>query len=252
MLLEQHQIFEDNILSQRCNVSFNKYEGPLELLLFLVKKEEVDIFEVPVIDIIEQYIEFVDYMEEIDLDIAGEYLVIASSLVELKAKMMLPNFLFDEEEQEEIEAMKENFRDLLMRYREYREELERRAHLESRFFPKGAFPEQKKYDGKQDLPTLDLMNLVKVAHNLFTSETEEFEENISFRERIDISERIEYIKASLEEEEKIEFRKLFREESTSLTILATFMALLELVKRQEIKVFQVDSFNEIVLAVFRN
>ncbi len=251
MILETSLLAGQNIFSGKCNVSFEEYDGPLELLLFLVEREELDIFSVPVLKIIDQYLEFIRYGESLDLNIAGEYLVIASSLIEFKGKMLLPSFYYDEDEQEEIEEMEDNFRALLIKYREYKEELERRAYLESKFYPKGDYPELKTLDRDKGVcSSVDLMSLIKVAQQLFVASVSNMDnDTLAVRETFDIDERIDFILSSLEDREKIAFVELFWEQTSPFLFIATFIALLELVKRQRVRIFQVKMFDNIWLSL---
>ena len=226
----------------------NIFEGPLDLLLFLVKKERIDIYDIPIAKVTEQYLEYLELMKMLDLDIAGEFLVMAATLMHIKSKMLLPP---DEKE------------DLLGEEEDPREELVRRL-LEYRKFKEAAGKLQEMYDGHKKLfvhkgagdqgkivaedgteyfeaSLFDLIGAFKKVLNEVPKET--FHEAI--KDKYSVGDKIHTIYHRLAKEPRAYFTSLFKDARNKDEIIVTFLAVLELIKLREIIIVQKDFFGEI-------
>jgi segregation and condensation protein A len=228
-------------------VQLDIFEGPLDLLLHLVKKEEVDIYDIPIARITDQYLQYLGLMEEMNLDVAGEYLVMAATLTHLKSRMLLPPSPDDGEEPEE--DPRAALVQQLLEYQRYREAalaLGDRPVLTRDVFRRE--PAQLEPDGDEGVRLCDvsLADLLEAFRDVLDRATRErFHEIIT--EAISVAECVELILRRLEAEGTLRFRDLFAGEPNRPRLVATFLALLELIKRQAVRARQMEAYGEILL-----
>jgi len=224
------------------NIKLDIFEGPLDLLLHLIKRNEVDIYDIPVAVITEQYLEYIDIMKEMNLEFAGEFLVMAATLVHIKSKMLLP---VDEEappeEDEGIDPREELVKRLLeyQRYREAAKELADRNLLGRDVFGRGGqipLDELEEGAGFVNVSVFDLMEAIKAV--IARAPKERTIELTS--ERFKIADKINYIMELLGAEKSATFTGLFPDGATRGEIVVTFLAVLELAKLLMIKIHQTD------------
>jgi segregation and condensation protein A len=231
-------------------VQLQVFEGPLDLLLYLIKKEEVDIYEVNLTKIATQFIEHVELMRRLDLEVAGEFLVMAATLVYLKSRELLPveqQAPDTDEEDDHLDPRWELIRQLV-EYKKFKEvagSLQEREIRQEAIFPH--FP------GRLDLPPvadsskpkvslLDLLNAVNVILKRLPEESD-FPE--IHAERWSVSDKIAQLVRLLQDSPRLKFTDLFRDASTRVEVVTVFLALLELVRLKQAAVAQSDPFGEI-------
>ncbi|MFQ5766833.1 MAG: segregation and condensation protein A [Acidobacteriota bacterium] len=220
------------------------FEGPLDLLLHLIRVNEVEITDIPVAEIARQYDEMLDLMREMNLEIAGEFLVMAATLIYIKSRMLLPV------EQERVaEGMEEDPRTGLVnallehqRYREVARDLEERERRAGLVFTHPAGPEVQE-EGRLEV---SLFDLVKVFHSLLQT-AENRHALVSQRDEISLDARIRQILLRLENEDSLLFQQLLEERFDVAQVVVTFLAVLELVRKGSVKVYQRRPFEEIRL-----
>lgn len=226
---------------------FADQEGPLDLLLFLIKKSKLSIEEVKLADITDQFIEAINSCDKLNLEQTSEFIVVASELIEIKSKSLLPRK--EEEEDEELDP------DFLLKIRLKEHELmkemvEKLKPLENvdRFYKEPDEDAHKPRIVLKDMPLdmllnafVDMMHKVKIKE--VTNEVKEIE-----KEKFTVEEKISTIKDTLLLHDEIAFSKLFTTESSKQEIVTTFMAILELLKLQEISIKQEDNFKDIILS----
>lgn len=227
-------------------VQFEVFEGPLDLLLYLVRKQEVDIYEVNLTQIAEEFIKYIDLMRELDLEVAGEFLVMSASLMYIKSKELLPveQQSVSEEDEEEEDPRWELIRQLV-EYKKFKDAAADFKTLElaqedvfPRNPPKPDFPVEKI---KANVSVFDLIGAVnKVLARLDAKETREI-----FADRWTVSEKIELIRNQVLEQDKVMFSQLFEDVLSRTEVVATFLAILELIKLKVIVVEQPDTFSDI-------
>lgn len=224
------------------NIKLDIFEGPLDLLLHLIKKNEVDIYDIPIAVITEQYLEYIDIMKEMNLDFAGEFLVMAATLVHIKSKMLLPvDTAAPEEEEEGFDPREELVRRLLeyQRYKEAAKDLGSRNLLGRDVFARGAgvdFDELEEGAGLMSVSVFDLMEALKgVLARAPKGRTIELTV-----ERFKIADKINFIMERLNVEKSATFTSLFDNDATRGEIVVTFLAILELCKLVLIKVHQTE------------
>ena len=226
----------------------NIFEGPLDLLLFLVKKEKIDIYDIPVAMITEQYLEYLEVMKMLDLDIAGEFLVMAATLMHIKSKMLLPPEEGDLLQEEEEDPREELVRRLL-EYKKYKEAAAKLQEMYDEnkriFVHKGAGDKEKIVtdDGEEyfEASLFDLIGAFKKVLNEVPKRT--FHEAI--KDKFTVGDKIHTIYHILAKEAKVRFTSLFKDARNRDEIIVTFLAVLELIKLREIIVVQKDFFGEI-------
>jgi segregation and condensation protein A len=222
------------------------FEGPMDLLLHLVKKHELDIYSIPIAVITQQYLEYLELMKSLDMEIAGEFLVMASTLMHIKSKMMLPPPENPEAEDDGTDPQAELIRRLL-EYKSFKDaagSLENKEETWSKIYTRQ--PEAAPATPQDDEPLLfdfHLFDLLAALKDVMARAPEaSFEINA---DTISITEKISQILTRLEAVDSVLFTDLFEGSNTKPQVIATFMALLELIKSRVVKAFQVEQFGAI-------
>lgn len=229
-------------------VKLDIFEGPLDLLLYLIKKNEVDIYDIPMALITGQYLEYLELMKELNLDIAGEFLVMASTLIKIKSQMLLPPVEGEGEGEDETDPRAELMEHLLeyQRYKEAAHQLVTRELLEKDIFkrPQTEDPGEAKVDGDM-LIEASLFDLVDALRKVI--ERKDLPENIMgvAVEKMTVRDKIVSILRQLKETPQLVFQSLFDPLVTRFEIVVTFLAVLELIRLRAIRVFQVQPYGEI-------
>jgi len=229
-------------------VKLDIFEGPLDLLLYLIKKNEVDIYDIPMALITGQYLEYLELMKVLNLDIAGEFLVMASTLIKIKSQMLLPPVEGEGEGEDETDPRAELMEHLLeyQRYKEAAHQLVTRELLEKDIFkrPQTEDPGEAKVDGDM-LIEASLFDLVDALRKVI--ERKDLPENIMgvAVEKMTVRDKIVSILRQLKETPQLVFQSLFDPLVTRFEIVVTFLAVLELIRLRAIRVFQVQPYGEI-------
>jgi segregation and condensation protein A len=217
-------------------VKLEIFEGPLDLLLHLIHKNEVDIFDIPIAMITDQYLEHLDLMRALNVDMAGDFLIMASTLIHIKSRMLLPGI---EGEEEDEDPRLEITRPLLeyMRFREAAGDLSSRDLLErevfSRNVPRYLQEHLKDYDQELSVSLFELMKAFKRVVESTPAQTQ-----LTFEvEQWSIEDKAEYILGRIEKTREVFFQELFSE-GTTTELVITFLAILELVHQGRIRIFQ--------------
>ena len=232
-------------------VKIDAFEGPLDLLLHLIKESKVDIWNIKIVDITEQYLNYIKSMERLNLNIASEYLVMASELMEMKSKLLLPRTTLDEEEEEE--DPREKLIQKLIEYQRYKDmtkdfkELEDARH---EFFTKP--PESlKEYAPEGTVVNTDLsLDDLMIAFQKFLKRKEKEKPLATTvtKKEITVAERRSEIKNILHKKKKVDFFELF-DVVTKEYIVVTFLAVLEMARKQELIIYQENNFDNIICEV---
>ena len=223
------------------------FEGPLDLLLYLIKKEELNIYDIPISEITEQYLEYLEMMKLLDLDIAGEFILMAATLMHIKSKMLLPIDDKEEIESEEVDPREELVKKLI----EYKKFKEAAGDLKDmRALRKNVFTRQPSAE-KIEIPENNDPYFEASLFDLITAFSKVLKEipRDSFhqviRDEYTVSDKIHDILHMLVEQKVAHFGDFFSKAKTRGEAVATFLALLELVKLREIVVKQTDPFGKI-------
>jgi len=221
------------------------FEGPLDLLLHLIKENKIDIYDIPIVDITKQYLDYLELMKELNLEIAGEFLVMAATLIHIKSKMLLPP---DEEQTEEpAEDPRAELVQRLLEYQSFKEAsttLREKEEIWKNIFRRPPL-ENGDFDTESEplLFEVSLFDLISAFKNILSKTPGEAIE-IS-RETLTVADKINFIIERLEREDGIKFEELFNEGSTKIVLIVTFLALLELIRLGLVKAYQEKSFGSI-------
>jgi len=238
---------ENNFYSEEKSpytVRLEMFEGPLDLLLHLIQKNEMDIFNIPIALITEQYLEYLKWMKTLNLDIAGDYLLMASTLLHIKSRMLLPQPPVEEEE--EGEDPRDELVRRLLEYQKYKmaaTELLQRPMLDRDVFIRlTSTEEEAPEEEKIEANLFDLIDALRKA--LERSTVESFHEVTL--DRLSVEDKVQEILLLLQKEKRsLPFHLLFPEQASRRVIVITFLAILELVKAKWIRVFQAAPFETI-------
>ena len=230
------------------HVKLEIFEGPMDLLLHLIKKHELDIYDIPIAPITRQYLEYLDLMKSLDMEIAGDFLVMASTLTHIKSKMLLPPPENPDDDDEGADPRAELIRRLLeyKRFKDAAASLEQRENDWSKVYTRETevTPELPADDQPLlfDFHLFDLLAALKDVLNRVPDAGIEIT-----AEAVSITDKIATILARLESVDSLLFADLFDGSTTKAHIIATFMALLELMKNRIVRAVQIEQFGAIRL-----
>ena len=219
-------------------VQLEIFEGPLDLLLHLIKKNEVSITDIPIATITEQYLATLEVMQTFNLDVAGEFLVMAATLIHIKSRMLLPMADDEDDEEEEGTDPREELVRRLLEYQRFKDaadQLERRELLTRDVFVRSVAPaEEIPAPGFREVSVFELLTALKrVLDRLPKDVVHEV-----MLEKITVREKMTLLLDHLRTQGKILFDSLFAEVTTRMEVVVTFLAMLELVKVRAIRIFQ--------------
>ncbi len=208
------------------------FEGPLDLLLTLIQKNKVSIYDIPIVEITDQYLEAIDGIEESSLDNTGDFIVMAAQLLYIKSKMLLPK-----NEEEEEEDPREELAQRLLEYQKYKEASKelRKSEFSSKYMVfrdeeeiKFPIPEYNRHHEVSAL--IDAFNSILARRIRKEKPTKRAFTGIVGREKVSVDDMVEKICKRLHKSGRIQFKLLFREEDSKPELIATFLAVLEMIK----------------------
>jgi segregation and condensation protein A len=220
-------------------VILEAFEGPLDLLLYLIKRQNLDILNIPIAEVTRQYVEYVELMKEMELELAAEYLVMAAVLAEIKSRMLLPRPPAAEGEEEDPRA------ELIRRLQEYErfkqaaEDLDNLPRIGRDIFSAAA--ETPDRHASRPQPAVDLRELLAAMADV-VKRTEMFAHHHIQREPLSVRERMTEVLAALRADRFVEFPSLFRLEEGRRGVVVTLIAVLELIKQSMIELIQTEAF----------
>jgi len=225
---------------QALEVFLEAFEGPLDLLLYLIRRQNLDILDIPLADITRQYMDYIDLMQGLQLELAGEYMLMAATLAEIKSRMLLPRA-----DQQTAAEESDPRAELVRRLQEYErfkraaESIDRLPRLERDVWSASAEADLQRPD--RTLPQVALQEMI-VAFRDVVSRAEMFSHHHVQRERLSVRERMSHILSTLDSASFVEFARLFRAEEGRMGVTVTFVALLELVREGLIDLVQAEAF----------
>ncbi|MGN6387271.1 MAG: segregation and condensation protein A, partial [Verrucomicrobiota bacterium] len=228
------------------------FEGPLDLLLYLVKKEEVDIYEVNLTRIATQFIEYVQLMKELDLDIAGEFLVMAATLMYIKSRELLPKNqqVIPTEEEDEEDPRWELIRQLV-EYKKFKDaagKLQERELLQEQIYARVPGRPDFAVETPNTKPEVSIFDLVNAVSNILKRYNQRPQTRDLFEEKWTVSEKIELLAGLLKERKRMRFSEVFEQIEHRSEAIVTFLALLELIRLKQLRVEQAEPFAEIEIS----
>jgi segregation and condensation protein A len=225
-------------------VHLGEFAGPLDLLLFLIRQEQANIFDIPVAKITSEYLRYIRLMKSLDIAVAADFLVMAATLIEIKSKMLLPRDP-TAEEGEEVEDPRQELVDRLLEYEKYKaaaQMLYERTTVEHAIFPRGKIESD---DANEEIDAT-LFDLLNVFQKILARHKEEIRMEIH-REEISLAEMIRNLKRRLTEQVELYLSAFFEEMHSKRELVTAFIAVLEIVRTEEVRLLQKSTFGEIVL-----
>src|SRR5881396_3863185 len=220
--------------SDQLKITLGEFEGPLDLLLYLIRQEQVNIYDIPIARITDEYLRYLNLMQELDLALAGDFLVMAAQLIELKSRMLLPRDPLAEAE-EEIDPRAELV-DLLLEHEKFKaaaEMLWSRATVERAVFTRAEI----ETDKNNPEVTVGLFDLLKVFQEILARHKEEVLLEIE-REEISMAEMLERLRNMVMSAGEVNLRVFFEQARSRRELVVAFLSVLELVRTTEIRLFQ--------------
>ncbi len=220
-------------------VFLEAFEGPLDLLLYLIRRQNLDILDIPIAEITRQYMPYIDLMQELQLELAGEYLLMAATLAEIKSRMLLPRPQGEVDEEDDPRA------ELVRRLQEY--ERFKRAAMDLETLPR---VERDTFQGSAELverrvvkllPQVTLQEMLVSLKDVM-SRAEMFAHHHVQRERLSVRQRMSDVLSAMRSQSFVEFVQLFRPEEGRMGVTVTFIAILELLREGLIEIVQAESF----------
>jgi segregation and condensation protein A len=227
------------------------FEGPLDLLLYLIKREKIDIHDIPIAPITRQYMEYLDLMRELNLDVAGEFMVMAATLIHIKSKMLVPIEPTEAQGEEEyVDPREELVRRLLefQRYKEAAGVLHQQAQIRAAQWTRPETVLPRFDDAGEEMLEAGLYDLIAAFKELLDRRKTLLAHEVE-AEGPPVEQRMEELLAMIREGESLEFLELFASLETKNEMITTFLALLELIRLKQVRVYQRGMFGPI--RVFR-
>lgn len=225
------------------------FEGPLDLLLYLIRQNEIDIYDIPIEEVTQQYISIINSMDTLDLEIAGEFFVMASTLMYIKSRMLLPpkEQKWDQEIDDETADPRWELVQQLLEYKKFKEAADQIESLilkNDDLLPRTGTHEAKE-NSERPLKPVGSKDLWNAFNNVLQSLAERINTGEIHAESVTVADRMEFILARLKKEPEFHFTQLFDLETSLTTIVATFLAILELTRLGELEIYQSCSFDDI-------
>ncbi len=248
-------ILNDEI--NKYNITINNFEGPLDLLCYLIDKNKTSIFDISLSELTESYLEYIDQMEKMNLEIASEFLIMASNLVYIKSKKLLPQEETEEDEEEETE---EQLMQRILEYKKYKKVSEILRKMYEVSYGKVTKPTEKIELPKKDIEVkftaLDLnesyLNVLKRNTQKVNVKAKEIED-IAVIEKVTVRSKVKEMLSVLFKKTSFVFNKMFNvEEQTNIEIVTAFLGMLELAKLKKVDVVQESAFGDILVKKLAN
>ena len=240
------------------NFKLQVFEGPLDLLLHLIEKNKVNIYDIPIVEITNQYLDYVAQMERQDMDVMSEFLVMAATLIKIKAKMLLPK---EEKQEEEVADPRQELVERLIEYKKYKyaalelKDMEvgaSRSLYKSKTLPKEVVKYREEIDPAEIVKDINLAKLNAIFQDVMKKMTNKVDPVRSKfgrieKEKISVDDKMKSIREQMKGLQGINFRTLLEAQATKFDVVVTFLAVLELIKTGCIVVRQQRHFGEIYI-----
>ncbi|MFN0278104.1 MAG: segregation and condensation protein A [Pyrinomonadaceae bacterium] len=230
--------------SDNLKIKIGDFAGPLDLLLYLIRQEQANIFDIPIARITEKYLEYIRLMTRLDISVAADFLVMAATLIEIKSKMLLPRDpTFTDEE--EIDDPRKELVDRLLEYEKFKSAagmLHERSTIEEAVFTRGPI-ESDDNNAEIDASVFDLLTIFQ---KIVARHIDEVKMEIE-REEISLADMLKTLRRRIFEEEELNLLKFFEEMHSKRELVTAFIAVLEIVRTEAVKLIQKKTFGDIIL-----
>ncbi|MBK7706713.1 MAG: segregation/condensation protein A [Acidobacteria bacterium] len=225
-------------------IKLGEFAGPLDLLLFLIKQEQANIFDIPIARITDEYLKYIRLMKTLDISVAGDFLVMAATLIEIKSRMLLPIVPSDESD-DGIDDPRRELVDRLLEYEKFKnaaQMLYERTTVEQAVFPRGRIESD---DNNAEI-NAGVFDLLTVFQKILARHKDEVKLEIE-REEISLADMIRGLKARLLDGHPLSLLEFFEEFHTRRELVTAFIAVLEIVRTESVKLSQKTTFGDVIL-----
>ncbi len=240
----------DELTDEVLRLHLEKFEGPMEVLLYLIKVQEIDIFDIPIVKITQQFLRFMELMREENLDITGEFLVTAATLIQIKSRMLLPDDVPEEDEEEiEEEDPRLELVEKLLEYRKYRDItglLQDLAIERERLFSRQAKVHIEPDDEEEEFLEVTLYDLISAFRGVLRYFSDDLFHTVT-TEGASVDDKIDYINERLLSEGSVSWTQILQDCRSRVELVCCFLAILELCRMGSIRAHQHRTFDEIRL-----
>ena len=230
-------------------IKLGEFAGPLDLLLFLIRQEQANIFDIPIARITDEYVNYIRLMKSLDIAMAADFLVMAATLIEIKSKMLLPRDPLAAEE-EEFEDPRKELVDRLLEYEKFKaaaEMLHEKTTVEQAVFQRGRIESD---DANAEI-NASVFDILTVFQKILARHRDEIKMEIA-REEISLADMIKTLKRRIFEETELSIQAFFEEMQTRRELVTAFIAVLEIVRTESVKLTQKKTFGDIILKAVTN
>ena len=231
------------------NIKLGEFAGPLDLLLFLIRQEQANIFDIPIARITDEYVNYIRLMKSLDIAVAADFLVMAATLIEIKSKMLLPRDPLAPPE-EEFEDPRKELVDRLLEYEKFKSAagmLHEKSTIEQAVFQRGKIESD---DANAEI-SATVFDILSVFQKILVRHRDEIKMEIA-REEISLSDMIKALRRRIFEETELNIQTFFEEMQTKRELVTAFIAVLEIVRTESVKLTQKKTFGEIILKAVTN
>jgi segregation and condensation protein A len=235
--------------SDELKIKMGEFAGPLDLLLFLIRQEQANIFDIPIAKITDEYLRYIRLMKSLDIAVAADFLVMAATLIEIKSRMLLPRDPSQTEE-EEFEDPRKELIDRLLEYEKFKsaaQMLHEKTTVEQAVFQRGKIESD---DANAEI-NASVFDILTVFQKILVRHRDEIKMEIA-REEISVADMIRTLKRRIFEETELNIRTFFEEMQTKRELVTAFIAVLEIVRTEGVKLTQKKTFGDIILKAVTN
>jgi segregation and condensation protein A len=233
-------------MSQEYKVKLEVFEGPLDLLLYLIKKDEVDIYDISIERITGQYLEFMEAFKTLDLEVAGEFVVMAANLIYIKSRSLLPAHVQPPEEEVEEDDPRWDLIRQLVEYKKFKDaaaQLGEREALQNSLYQR--LPDATEAQPERPLGEVSVFDLINAFNKVLKRINQQEDLREIFEENFTVSDKIDLIMKMTASDVPLKFTELFASVASRTEIVVTFLALLELIRLKQLRCMQEEVFGEI-------
>ena len=237
------------MVQEKYNIKLNNFEGPMDLLLYFINRDRIDIYDIPIFKITKDYFEYIDMMETMDIDLGAEFIYMSTLLIQIKARMLLPKAI--DENSEQLEDPRVELVHRILEYKRFKNisiQLQDKLNNHNKRYPKGT---QMNYVPSEDITTIfpsdiKLFDLAKTFKNILDNLPENNELDI-ISEEISLQEQMNFIMDILSNKKKIHLTEIIADNS-KIYVINSFLAILELIRIKKIDFKQIKNFSDIIIS----
>tara|TARA_Y100000588_G_C14169000_1_gene888229 strand:- start:34 stop:756 length:723 start_codon:yes stop_codon:yes gene_type:complete len=237
------------MIKEKYSIKLNNFEGPMDLLLYFINRDRIDIYDIPILKITKDYLEYIDIMEKMDIDLGAEFIYMSTLLIQIKARMLLPKAI--DENSEELEDPRVELIHRILEYKRFKNisnELQEKLDSHNKRHPKGNSMD---YSPSVNIDLLlprdvKLFDLAKTFKNILDNLPENNELDVVV-EKISLQEQMNFIREILVNKKKFYLTEIIADNS-KIYVVSLFLAILELIKIKEINFKQTKNFSDIIIS----